>query len=328
MSAFHDFFTRPTMSTVIAYHKDCMDGLGAAAITKLAVTGRCPPGVVHLVPCKYQDDGASLGSIIGVAGQDSTLFVVDFSFSPEETLQLAGLFRGVVVIDHHETAIRRFAAVELPSNVETVFDTSRCGTSLCYTTFQADPRTFLYFPTEMPPLVSYIEDRDLWLKRLPDSDAVNAALYVTAARLPTSAEQVEAVLGLILGGHDVVRTLTTVGRAMLAARVLRVSAALELACRWCDADGTQYPCVNSTTKEDTSDLGHALAEKYPEAPFVLIWGVRADPSYIEVSVRARNAIPKSEVKTLDFVRRFGGGGHPHACGCKIPITEFMAGLSP
>ena len=136
---------------VVIYHDQCRDGFGAAyaAWKKFGDTA-------SYIPRKTQDpvpDGLT----------DKELYIVDYSFSLEDLSQLREVNRSVVVIDHHKTAEE--AVRSFPENV---FDLEHSGAVLTWQYFFPD--------IEVPKLLLYIEDGDLWKMKMDHYREFSAAL--------------------------------------------------------------------------------------------------------------------------------------------------------
>ncbi len=136
--------------TICFYHKNCLDGLASAAVVKRAI----PTTQVQAV--QYGHDRPS------VIGQD--LILVDFGFPLKEMQALKREAQTLTWIDHHVTS--QAVQQELGWGI---FDQNECGASLAWKHF---------FPDEELPLVlQYVRDRDLWLWKLPHSKAITTGLF-------------------------------------------------------------------------------------------------------------------------------------------------------
>lgn len=133
---------------VVLYHAGCVDGFCAAWLMK-----KVYPDAIYL-PIQYGD-----GVPPQCAGRD--VVIVDFSFKRPVLLELASTARSVLVLDHHKTA-----EAELVGLPNCFFDMNKSGARLVQEFYNLPPHW----------LVDYTEDRDLWLWKLEESRAVNAAI--------------------------------------------------------------------------------------------------------------------------------------------------------
>jgi len=131
------------------YHKNCLDGRGAAAV----VARKVPD--CEFLPMQY---GMARPTVL-----DREVYIVDFGLPVEEMRAIRAEASVVHWIDHHVS--QREVHRQLGWGV---LDTSECGTSLTW--------KVLFGETPPPPVVAYIKDKDLWQWQLPDSRAIAAGL--------------------------------------------------------------------------------------------------------------------------------------------------------
>src|SRR5438309_9630563 len=139
------------MVDLVIYHGACRDGFTAAWVAAMRHPG-----------ADFQAGyfGNKAPSVIG-----RSVVILDFSYPREVLETMAREAEELVLLDHHKTAEADLAGLPYAH-----FDMERSGAGLAWDYF---------FPGEPRPwLVDYVEDRDLWRFRLPDSKAVNAYLSV------------------------------------------------------------------------------------------------------------------------------------------------------
>ena len=141
----------PLKNIVVIYHADCHDGFGAAyaAWKKLGDTASYLPWHDHTV--------APEGLL------DKEIYIVDFSFVRSTIEILIAENKSVVVIDHHQTS-----EVDVVAYPQNIFDNNHSGCVLAWQYFHPD--------TEVPELLRYIEDHDLWRFALTENREYNVAL--------------------------------------------------------------------------------------------------------------------------------------------------------
>jgi c-di-AMP phosphodiesterase-like protein len=147
-------------------------------------------------------------------------------------------------------------------------------------------------------LVDYVEDRDLWRLKLPESPAVSAWI----AAQPMTFESWDALhdAGLdaaIESGRAVQTYIEQYGRkarAEMTREVLRGGVHV-------------VPCINLPYMNCSEHVGELLKE-HPEAPFACGYFRRRDGRW-QFSLRSR---PDFDVSAV--AQRFGGGGHAGAAG--------------
>lgn len=260
--------------SVVLYHGNCPDGFGGAWAAWLALGDAA----------RYQ--AVSHGDPPPDLPADASVVVVDFAYPRDETLALRDRVRTLTILDHHKSAQETLGDLEFAH-----FDMDRSGAMLAWDYFHPDKQP--------PPLIGYVQDRDLWRFALPDSREVTAALgsypmdFAVWSRLDVS-------------------KLAREGKAILRFRDQTVQAMVGFA-RYGEIGGYRVPIVNATAH--WSDVGEAMLEKFPDAPFVGAYFDDAEGSR-RWSLRSRADFDVSEVAT-----RFGGGGHRQAAGFREPSGE-------
>lgn len=256
---------------IVIYHGRCIDGFTAAWVARL----RYGEDSATYVPAKYGDAPPD------VTGED--VLIVDFSY-PRATLEaMAASAKSLLVLDHHRTA-----AADLDGLPYAHFDMGRSGAGLTWDRLFAD--------NVRPPLVSYVEDRDLWRFALPSSKEINAVIGATEQTWENWDElrcQVSAEIGA-----------TVRSGALLLRSVNRYVSEMSKQARTIDFEGHRVPIVNAPYL-NVSELVGALAET---APFAIGWYQRGDGKYA-YSLRSRGDFDVSEL-----AKKYGGGGHKNAAG--------------
>ena len=264
---------RVSPPTAVLYHGNCPDGFGGAW------SAWCAWGdTVQFFPVSHGDAPPELPD-------DASVLMVDIVYPREVTLALKDRVRELVILDHHKSAQEELGDLSFAT-----FDMQRSGAMMAW--------NYCHPGQEPPPLIGYVQDRDLWRFALPNSREVTAAL----GSYPMDFD--------IWNSLDV-NQLASEGVAILRFRDLTVKSIVGFS-RWGEIGGYSVPIVNATAH--WSDVGAAMLAQYPEAPFVGAyfddsngirrWSLRSRPDF-DVSVVAKG---------------LGGGGHPQASGFREPKT--------
>ena len=144
------------MTTQVWYHKNCLDGTGAALAAYQSFEDNA-----EYIPMCYGDDWPSIEGV-------KNIFMVDFSIKFDDMVELSKKVESITVIDHHKTAKDDLMRDDLPENVKVVFDMNHSGAVLAWRYFMNR--------LEVPKLFQHIEDRDLWKFDFPETKDVCAAL--------------------------------------------------------------------------------------------------------------------------------------------------------
>lgn len=93
-----------------------------------------------------------------IIAQDETVYILDYSIEPEEMEQLLEITTNIVWIDHHITAINKYA--DFPHQIAGI---RKDGVAGCVLTYQ-----YSYPGNEIPWPVLFIGDRDIWAFKYGD----------------------------------------------------------------------------------------------------------------------------------------------------------------
>ena len=138
------------MKKYVLYHGNCPDGLGAALAAHMALGGKA-----ECIPVNY-------GKPIPKIEDGAEVYIVDFSYPRADLVALAARTT-LRVLDHHATAEK-----DLDGLPFCTFDIARSGAVMAWQYFFRDKATPMFF--------RYLQDRDLWQFKLPQSREVSAAL--------------------------------------------------------------------------------------------------------------------------------------------------------
>jgi oligoribonuclease NrnB/cAMP/cGMP phosphodiesterase (DHH superfamily) len=266
------------------YHGNCIDGLMAAG-----VVARSYPNVEFYA---------------GVYGErppfdkvaDREVIIVDFSYSREDLISIADTADQVLVLDHHKTAQQALEDLDHP-RIKVVFDMARSGAGITWDFVHPHATTIA-----RPDIINYVEDRDLWRFKYPDSKLLHYALQMVeptpqafAKVIQFSIQSEDYFRKLIAKGHHIhdhfMSQIDTLKREQFLIMI----------------HGHTIPVVNAPYIF-ASELAGALAEGAPFAATYFYNGKE------EVwSLRSRDGVDVSEI-----AKDFGGGGHRNAAGFKVP----------
>lgn len=265
---------------VIIYHDQCRDGFGSAyaAWKKFGYDA-------SYIPCKTQDP-------VPEGLTDKELYILDYSFKKPELDQLVASNKKVVVIDHHATA--EAAVKAFPDNV---FDNEHSGAVLSWEYFHPD--------TQVPVLLKYIEDHDLWKFELPHNREFGAALgeyvqdFETWDQLARNMEDTDAFTSFISHGGVIAGFEDKLVDNMLRFREL------------VEFEGHQVYALNAE-RIYRSILGHKLATLNGEANRIELGIVyyRYD-GMVHCSLRSNG-----DVDVAAIAQKYGGGGHKNAASIR------------
>jgi hypothetical protein len=267
------------------YHKNCLDGNGAAAVVQ-----------------RKEPDCEFLSMQYGVTPPtvlDRVVYIVDFGLPIEHMRAIRAQATSVLWLDHH--------ASQIPVHKHLgwgTLDVTECGTSLTWKTL---------FPQQKPPeVIDYIKDKDLWRWQLPNSRAIAAGLSATfpgdkfAGILEVDLADMER-LGrpLLAATAERVAKAITSGIAIEAPYGLTEKRALFVPCNQDQNEIGDHIC----TPVDAGGLGYDLA--------ILVYR-KGNGRWVH-SLRSPDA---SSVNCGTLADARGGGGHRNSA-CYLNHTHFI-----
>jgi len=270
--------------TIIFYHGSCPDGFGGAyaAWKKFGDTA-------EYVPLTRGDD-----PMPDVVGAD--LYFVDFVYEKVRMDEIAAQANSLIVLDHHSGV--QDVTESFPGSI---FDNERSGATLAWNYFHPG--------ASVPLLLSFVEDDDLFLFKLPDTRAVVSYLSVK----PYTFELWDEVREML---DDPEKSQEFLTRVRTYAEYFELLAQLAVDhAKIVEFEGHHvYFATAHPFKPMKSLVGNLLAKK--QGPFALV--VAAHPKGFGVSIRGDGSIDVSAI-----AQKYGGNGHKSSSGFLIPAGGPM-----
>lgn len=248
------------------------------------------------IPCASQASTASPP----VLPDGSSVYIVDFSLSPEEITTLAKTSHKIVILDHHKTAIDKFKGFLCPDNVFLYFDENHSGAAITWHYFHGKDK-------HVPTIVQHVEDYDLWKHELPNSKAVHAYLRSIEMTPEVYRSHLEALLAPI-PGPDMWNSILVEGRAIYRAnrqQAKNLTDKPELVTL--NPSNLLALAVNAPLHQD--DIGEMLAGQ-SKSGVGAVWYWR-DGKY-KVSLRSRSVEGRPAMDVQAIAKCYGGSGHHSA----------------
>lgn len=268
---------------LVIYHGDCADGFGARLAFWLKHKDE-----VEYFPGYYD------GELPDV--KDREVYFLDFSYKLNVITKLLEEAKHITIIDHHLSAMEDLKDFEHPKLTKH-FEMGHSGAVLAY---------MHCFPgEEVPMFFKYIEDRDIWKFRYPESKDFAAALF-------SYEYDIEVWNNLYTTMH--LGSFLQEGKAILRKQNKDIKELLRQCKRRMTIAGFDVP-VASLPYTLASDACHIMAE-----------GESFSACYFDTetlrkfSLRSKeNGEDVSKIAVL-----FGGGGHRSASGFSVPRTHPLA----
>ena len=273
---------KPYEKTYVLYHANCFDGLGAA----YAAWQGLGDSNTEYIPVQYGENPPQMEA-------GSNVYIVDFSYKRDVLDSLRSTAANLVVLDHHKTA-----AEDLAGYPGAVFDMSKSGAVLSWEYFHPG--------SEVPVLLDYIQDRDLWTWQYPLTKPVMAAMELYKGDFRN------------FGKLDRNKLLQS-GYAKLQFDELELEKAVKkaLIVKYPNYPGSTLACALLNTTSLISETGNKLCKELP-VDFSLSFFVEKSGDIV-FSFRS---LEDFDVSAL--AKALGGGGHRNAAGARVSSAAGYA----
>lgn len=286
----------------VIYHGNCDDGSGSAyAVWKYMQ--EYPEREVTYFPAFYNQKAPDVSN--------KHVLICDFSYKKDILQKMISEASSLLVIDHHLSAQKDLA--DIPE-IHKIFDMSRSGASLTW--------SYIFPDQEIPLLVKYIEDRDIWAKKLENTDAFSSWF----STLPHEFE----IYDKYLNDQVLLEAIQNKGLSFIELNEYNTNQAVNFVAPkfmkiYDPKGGDRYyfvGYVNSNTLK--SDIGNRIFTQYPYLDFSAVYSIIDRTNSTSFSLRSTDQhVNVSEVATL-----LGGGGHRNASAINLKmVTNVLPGLS-
>lgn len=286
---------------MVIYHDHCADGFGAAWACWQRWGNDC-----QYIPANYGKTPPDVGG--------KHVLIADFSYKRDILREMGRAAKSVIVLDHHKTAAADLAdwAIEDVSGefwagddpmkavylndahvgqpIAAIFDMNRSGAVLAWEFCHEEPA---------PLLLRLIQDRDLWRFAMPDTKPFG--LWLRSE--PFSFEHFDSVNYRLEMGSAGIMTEARAMQRLFDAKVDEIASFAAYA-----PLAEHNPIMVNCPPMFASEVGHALLDKHPTAPFSAMW-FEANGKRMW-SLRSRD--DRQDVSEVAAI--FGGGGHRNAAG--------------
>lgn len=327
---------------VVLFHKNCKDGLFSAfslwkkfggkdviyiEINYKPIQDMEPMEALNYVFNGYIKKPSSLnpapyifpdGIVTESEMAEMELYIVDYSFPVKHLKTYIPLFKSILVLDHHKTAVDEYTSqfyhnegrngwtfINPSENCEIVFSTKQSGAKL----------TYMYFNEgkEVPSYIELISDRDLWTLKLENSKKFHHGLMLHQLN---DFNVIDTLMNSFL--NDIVNIGGKYEIALLE-RIEKIikSNLVEIVIK---IAGKEYKAglVNSYL-DIASDLCDSIIYKHGyDIAIAFDLQKQAD---VSCSVRSRKGIDSSSLSLM-----YGGGGHANASGFHFSLKELNSVL--
>ena len=273
----------------VLYHASCTDGSGAALAAWMHLGDTRDNGeVIEYIPVQYGNEPPEIN-------EGENIFIVDFSYPRSVIEKMSMKASRIVIIDHHKTA---------EQDLSEPFENAQCEIDINFDMGMSGPvLTWAYFTlAEVPALLLYIQDRDLWRWELDDTADIIKGLSLNEdwREWQMFIDKPELLKQLKIGGAAINRYL-----------YIKADEITDTWPTYWNIEQETVPLYNLPGYM-LSDTLHMALEKYPECSYAV--GYFDFPEKRIYSLRSRK---DSDVDVSEIAKKHGGGGHKHAAGFSV-----------
>lgn len=284
---FEHLVLRPEEVDFVIYHHPCFDGIGSALafdqVSKL--TGN----KVEFFPTNY---GRAPPDVTG-----KNVAIVDFSYDTDTTNKMISKANKLIILDHHQTAEAKLKSIP---DQNKVFRMDYSGAYLSW--------KYCFPDQEVPQLIEYIQDYDLWRKQMVNGPAIISYLSTVKIELdnyrPLLDPQVlseKIAEGAVIEAHNNLYIKMAVDRSYVRFALIKDKYYMIALC-------------NSALLK--SEIGNALIKHYPMADFSAVY--HHNKYGCNISLRSEDG----RTDVTEIASQFGGGGHRNASGMTFNDINF------
>jgi oligoribonuclease NrnB/cAMP/cGMP phosphodiesterase (DHH superfamily) len=285
---------------MVIYHAPCCDGFGSAYVVWRYYMETQNKREIQWIPANF---GTQMPDV-----KDKTVLICDYSYSAAQMTRIMQSAKSVLIIDHHLSAQKELAAIP---DANKIFNMNNSAAILVWQYFYPD--------VEAPMLLRYIEDRDIWKKKLPDSDAFIMWLFTQ----PFDFE----LYHTLATSHDAFTSGINTGLQYLEYDKFRTADIAKYATpkflKFSNRDGEHYAMVSHICSNVLkSDIGNKLFYQQPYIDIAAVYTPSDTHNSTSISLRST----KFHMDVSHISKTYlGGGGHACASGGSIPaITSTIS----
>lgn len=288
---------QPDEVDVVIYHDPCSDGTGSAYIAWKYFTTNFPNKKIIYYPM-------SIGSSPPSDIENKNVLICDYSYKKDVLINLLTKVNKLLIIDHHKSAEKDLQDID---DKHKIFHMGHSGAMLTWFYFYGD--------TNPPLMIEYIQDRDIWTKKLSNTDDFASWFYT----LPLKFEEYDKYSD----DNVLLEMIKTKGIAFGELNNYYINQAIDhVVPKFCKIKNKYYfvAYVNSTVCK--SDIGNQIFNKFPLVDFSVAYSINDNSNSTSFSLRSTDK--HADVSEIAF--SLGAGGHRNASGIRLDhVTNHIPG---
>lgn len=282
----------------IVYHNGCQDGLTSLGIAlyHFVRNQNIPQDDINIVAGVYQTE-PDYSLLVG-----RNVLIVDFSYPLATLEKVLDVANSVLILDHHISAydaLKDYSHAKL----EYIYDVNQCGALITWKRF--------FIHDNPPEFLKCVNDRDLWLKKIVESEYFSLALTVKHYDQAQFARLVFALIDESYQNSELplFHSLLASGKSYQDYRNTLIKMLAKNAYSVTLPDGIKALKCNAPLAL-ASDLGAYLAESINS----VAWIYEEHEFFTQHSMRVAT---NCDFDCSQFAKQYGGGGHKKASGWRV-----------
>lgn len=276
------------MKPLVIYHKGCSDGVGAASVFYNVYGNDMEyfPGVYNELPPNCFD---------------RVVYFVDFSYKREIMEDICDVAESVILLDHHKSALDDLKDLKRSNFFTQNATLEHSGAVIAW--------KFVMGDTELPPILKYIQDRDLWKFEFENTRPIIANLFSYELTLDYMANLIDKT-------EEELEVFAIEGRAIERKYKVDLQKIFKGNRRQIDIAGITVDICNAPPMY-SSDIGNMLAQESPGT-----FGATYHDTKYKRLFSLRSVEGGMDVSKIAEI--YGGGGHIRAAGFNVSRDHFLA----
>ncbi len=251
---------------------------------------------VSFIPCQHQKPPPN------VSGKN--VLMCDFSYKYNILKDMIVSANKFCILDHHVSAEKDLKNV---SDSHKIFDKSHSAAYIVW--------AYFFGEANIPLFVRYVEDNDIWAKRMPNTKAFTSFIF----NLPKTFDIYEK----FLDDSYVTNTVLPIGEGMQKQNDSYITDGVKkVAMNFMLIDSKLYFIATVNTAILKSEIGNAVFNSYPNANFAVCHSQNGFTGENYLSLRSMDTATDVEV----IASKFGGGGHRNAAGISAFGSDTLPGI--
>jgi oligoribonuclease NrnB/cAMP/cGMP phosphodiesterase (DHH superfamily) len=287
---------KPNEIDTVLYHGDCIDGYTCAFACYYYMKTMNKKKRINFLPCQHQKPPPN------VSGKN--VLICDFSYKYNTLKDMMKTANKICILDHHVSAEKDLKNIP---DENKVFDKTHSAAYIVWAYF---------FGEETVPLfVRYIEDNDIWAKKMPNTKAFTSFIF----NLPKTFEIYEK----FLDDTYITNTVIPIGEGMQKQNDMYITEGAKKACmHFMLVDNKLYFIASVNTSILKSEIGNSIFNVYPNVNFAMCYSHNGFTGESYLSLRSIDTASDVEV----IASKFGGGGHRNAAGLSVFGSDTLPGI--